>query len=352
MKGLVGFILFIILALLATLPFHYVDVGGNFKVLTKDHFTFEYTYIDQSDVNKIIARYNAGNFIEKMAMLNEPLLKKLQENGYIIDETKKQNTERNSEENQSQKEEVNTLPQEEETKEIGEKAIKVSEEQKGKIKLTLEDKKTVTLKNFPPKDDPSEEYQTSAQFVDINNDQIPELVTNYFTGGAHCCFIYDVFKKVGDFDYKFIFEFGGGENSLYVVGDTLKLFVYEQIGYFFTSYACEFNSPDAAVINLKLINDKFQLICSEPLNQQTEKGLAMLKKRGVPPMDSKDPSSFDDGTRKAYAGYILTYYFNNNRDEKKTYNIFSQYYTGKDKEHVWEELKKYLDILPISKTAN
>ncbi len=133
---------------------------------------------------------------------------------------------------------------------------------------------------------------------------------------------------------------------MYVTGDTLKLFPYEQISYFFSSYASEFYS-EMPEVNMQLINDNFQLISSEPLNRQTERGLAALKKRGIPEMDSKDHTSMDDGTRKAYAGYIITYYFNNNKDERKTYIIFSQNYTGKDKEQVWSELKKYFSgIVP------
>jgi len=97
MKSLVSFIVLIILVLLATLPFHYIDVGGDFKVIAKDHFTFENTYIDKDDINKIIARYNEGNFFEKMAIQNEPLFKKLEENGYIIDPSKKQNTQKEKE---------------------------------------------------------------------------------------------------------------------------------------------------------------------------------------------------------------------------------------------------------------
>ncbi len=89
MKALITLILIVILGLLATLPFHYIDAGGGIKVFAKDHFTFENTYIDNSDIQLLIDHYNKGNFFEKIAMGNDPLFKKLQDNGYIKDKQEK-----------------------------------------------------------------------------------------------------------------------------------------------------------------------------------------------------------------------------------------------------------------------
>jgi hypothetical protein len=91
-KSYLGFITLVIIVLLATLPFHYIFYGS-LKVIPKDNFTFSNTIITEDDVSKIISRYNDENFIGKIGMRNEPLVKKLLENGILVNDKDSKNSE-------------------------------------------------------------------------------------------------------------------------------------------------------------------------------------------------------------------------------------------------------------------
>lgn len=74
-----GVVVFIFLGL--SLPFHYVPEKG--MMFPKEHLTFSNTIITSSDINELIERYNNASFIEKRAIREEPLVRKLMEKGLI-----------------------------------------------------------------------------------------------------------------------------------------------------------------------------------------------------------------------------------------------------------------------------
>jgi len=74
-------IFFIIIVL--TLPFHYIPSRG--MVFPKNSLTFSYTIITEYDINSIIERYNNSSFLERQAMNNEPVVRKLMEKGIIVE---------------------------------------------------------------------------------------------------------------------------------------------------------------------------------------------------------------------------------------------------------------------------
>ena len=74
-----GIVIFILLAL--TLPFHYVP--EELKMFPKERLTLNHTFIFQSDIDRLVKKYNDGNLFEKASMLNDPLYKKLMEEGLI-----------------------------------------------------------------------------------------------------------------------------------------------------------------------------------------------------------------------------------------------------------------------------
>jgi hypothetical protein len=76
---------FIILSiiLLIILPFHFIP--ERLMVFPKDHWTFSNTVIFQSDIDKLIERYNDASFFQKSSIREEPLAKKLMEKGLIIE---------------------------------------------------------------------------------------------------------------------------------------------------------------------------------------------------------------------------------------------------------------------------
>lgn len=68
-----------------TLFFHVLILNGDFSVFPKEHVTFSDTFITQKDVNVLIDRYNNASFLERNAIEQEPLVRKLREKKIIID---------------------------------------------------------------------------------------------------------------------------------------------------------------------------------------------------------------------------------------------------------------------------
>jgi len=75
--GVVGVILF------ATLSFHIIP--ERLMIFPKEHLSFSNTFITKSDVEKLIDRYNNASLMEKLAIQQEPLVRKLMEKGIIIE---------------------------------------------------------------------------------------------------------------------------------------------------------------------------------------------------------------------------------------------------------------------------
>ena len=76
-------IIIIAIALILTLPFHYVP--SKMMMFPKNCLTFSYTFITQDDINSIVARYNNASFTERQAINNEPIVRKLMEKGIIAE---------------------------------------------------------------------------------------------------------------------------------------------------------------------------------------------------------------------------------------------------------------------------
>jgi len=218
--------------------------------------------------------------------------------------------------------------------------------------LILENNKKIRLDKFPEGDDyVNTDIRDSAIrcLIDLDNDNIPELVTEYFTGGAHCCDVSDIFIKLSDNTYKRVFSYNG---SIALRSKTLGLYFYEDLGYFNTCYACgvevkmPFNlSPE---INLIFKNKSFEFAeKSATLNEGIEENLKTLKAKGIPNMTNDDFSQ-DDGTRKEYALNIVSYFFNTDRNLTKTKELFYSYYNHDDKNRIWNQLEEYLNAKNLS----
>ena len=85
MKAYSRFIVFIIIALLLTLPFHYVFYSGKFTMFPKNQLTFSGTLLTEEDISEIITRYNNANLFERQAINAEPLVRKLREKKILVD---------------------------------------------------------------------------------------------------------------------------------------------------------------------------------------------------------------------------------------------------------------------------
>lgn len=78
----VWILVILLLILGATLPFHYIPSRG--MIFPKNSLTFSYTIITEDDINTIISRYNKASLIEMQAINNEPVVRKLMEQGIIV----------------------------------------------------------------------------------------------------------------------------------------------------------------------------------------------------------------------------------------------------------------------------
>ena len=84
---IIGIFASILIVLGSTLPFHFVFKQNDFMIFPKNSLTFSYTIITQQDIDNIIERYNNSSFLNRQAMNNEPVIRKLMEKGLIIEET-------------------------------------------------------------------------------------------------------------------------------------------------------------------------------------------------------------------------------------------------------------------------
>ena len=78
-------VIIIVIALILTLPFHYVP--SKMMMFPKNCLSFSYTFITQDDVNSIIERYNNASFIGRQVINNEPIVSKLIEKGIIVEKS-------------------------------------------------------------------------------------------------------------------------------------------------------------------------------------------------------------------------------------------------------------------------
>ena len=76
-----GFLVSIIILLSLTLPFHYIIKPLN--VFPKKYLTFQHTFIDQEDINKLITKYNSSTGIERILLDNDAFHRTLLEEGVI-----------------------------------------------------------------------------------------------------------------------------------------------------------------------------------------------------------------------------------------------------------------------------
>jgi hypothetical protein len=228
----------------------------------------------------------------------------------------------------------------------------IPQDEVNKINLVFENGKTIPLSEFPDDEGfkawaklTSRDSTATRYLLDLGNDKVPELITNYFSGGAHCCDENDIFSESSENTYKHIFHFTG---NISINRSEITLYVYEDLGYFKTGYARTVDTPETISPKIALIykSNRFNYSpTNEKLNREIAENLDSLRTRGIPDINSDGD---DDRTRKAYACDIVTFYFNNNRDLNMTKNLFEQYYTNSDKQEIWHQLKRYM----IETTSN
>jgi hypothetical protein len=73
-------VILLIVIVAGTLPFHYIP--SRQMVFPKEHLTFSNTFITQADIDRLIERHNSS-FFDALAMMDDPLSRKLIEKGVI-----------------------------------------------------------------------------------------------------------------------------------------------------------------------------------------------------------------------------------------------------------------------------
>jgi len=85
-EGIITIIILIFLFIIGVfiaLSFHYIPSRQMF--FPKNNLTFSYTIITQEDITRLCERYNDASLFEKEAMNNEPIIRKLMEQGLIYE---------------------------------------------------------------------------------------------------------------------------------------------------------------------------------------------------------------------------------------------------------------------------
>jgi len=187
-----------------------------------------------------------------------------------------------------------------------------------------------------------DENNFSIRWQDIDADGRNEIITNYYTGGAHCCEGNTILSQTGKDTMQEILTYTGG---IAVSNDTVLLNFEEALGYFHTCYACGKDYPKEIIpsVRFQFKAGKFSMLPTDAqINNDIEVNLRSLLAKPIPDKESEEESGFDDGTRKAIAFNLVAFYFNNQRNLTKTRELFQQYYTHRDKNIIWKDLTKYI----------
>lgn len=180
---------------------------------------------------------------------------------------------------------------------------------------------------------------------DLDGDGKKELVLNTYTGGAHCCDEFLFFEPIGLNMYRFAASTIAGDVCP-EEGNTFKFYFFQNLGYFFTCYACAYNTAgylpisERAFVRFRYENGKLLVIPGdEKLKDNLMSNLSVLKKQPFAPLGEYD---MDDGLRKEYAFTLAAFYFSFGKNMHETQKLFNEYYTFPDSAKVWKEFRESL----------
>jgi hypothetical protein len=214
--------------------------------------------------------------------------------------------------------------------------------------LILKNQKAVTLKNFFKYTgaDTSMGIGTLQGLKDLDNDGKKELVLYDYTGGAHCCDEFYVFKNIAPNKYQYVAKTFAGDVCINDKNEFIYSF-YQQYGYFFTCFACEYSDASDAgpgsVNSIILRYNKGKLIVvpgDQELKNTITDNLGKLKEH--PYQKLQDETDQDDGLRKEFALNLVVYYYSFGRNLIQTKMLFDKYYRFPDAKKVWTEFVEIL----------
>lgn len=218
-----------------------------------------------------------------------------------------------------------------------------------KTMLVLKDKKVVSLKNFYKTTGSDDLFGADGIFgtgtykglADLDKDGKKELVLYNYTGGAHCCDEFYIFKNIAPGKYQYAAKTFAGDVCINDNNEFVYSF-YQTFGYFFTCFACEYqDSSDAGPQNVSSIllrYEKGKLVVvpgDSELKNTIIDNLGKLKEQ--PYEKLHDEIDQDNGLRKEYALNLVVYYYSFGKNLVQTKALFEKYYRFPDSKIVWKE---------------
>lgn len=178
---------------------------------------------------------------------------------------------------------------------------------------------------------------------DLDGDGKAELIIYNFTGGAHCCDEWYLFKNIGPNRYAQAARLFAGNTC--ISGNTFLFDFFESFGYFYTCYACELEEKKnnrgeqyERIANIALVykGGRLQVSPSDAvLKEKLLRNLRYIRSLGWDGGAKGD--EFDDGRRKALAQTLAVYYFSFGKKLAETKKLFLSNYPFKDSASLWEE---------------
>ena len=212
-----------------------------------------------------------------------------------------------------------------------------------KTMLVKKNGKTVSLTAFLKTNPPDILIANQSQFglADLDNDGKKELVIYNYTGGAHCCDEFYIFKNIALNKYQYAAKTFAGDVCIMDKNEFTYNF-YQQFGYFFTCFACEYqDTSDVApgpLRNIVLKYSKGRLMVipgDKELRSMINDNLGKLKEQPYEKL-SQDYDQ-DNGLRKEFAFNLAVYYYSFGKNLIETKKLFDKYYKFPDAKKVWSE---------------
>jgi hypothetical protein len=215
-----------------------------------------------------------------------------------------------------------------------------------KIILVNKSGKTMTMASFL-------KAQTYADIqhglADLDNDGKKELIINDYTGGAHCCDEFFIFKNISTNKYQYVAKTFAGDVCVTNKNEFLYNF-YELFGYFFTCYACAYEDTSdmapAPLHNIVLKYNKGKLSVvpgDKELRSQIIDNLSILGEQPYQKLEREIDQ--DNGLRKEFAINLAVFYYSFGRNMIETKKLFDKYYKYADAKKVWAQFSTQLQFI-------
>jgi hypothetical protein len=221
----------------------------------------------------------------------------------------------------------------------------------GKTMLMMKNKKVISLAAFLKSNnaDTMMGAEPHQGLADLDSDGKKELVLFSYTGGAHCCDEFYIFKNIAPNKYQYAAKTFAGDVCITEKNEFIYNF-YQQFGYFFTCFACSYqDTADTAPepvqgILLKYGKGKLAVIRGDQELRSTI--YDNLGKLGEQPYQAlQDAADQDNGLRKEFAINLAVFYYSFGKNLLETKKLFDKYYKFPDSKKVWAEFLAQLKTL-------